>query len=169
MAWRKGCEEVANSKPLFLTIYTVVIVGIVVSSFYVFSAIYSSNPSAVQSSAWLSSISSEDTRVTDQTLNISRSAMVPIVPTPFSGAQNERPRSIWDVPPTNKRMPPLSDFRLTKALVQQRVKDNVVIVTFGNYAFMDFILTWVKQLRNLEVSNFLVGEQLCLSLVISVL
>jgi len=95
--------------------------------------------------------------------------MVPIVPTPFSGAQNERPRSIWDVPPTNKRMPPLSDFRLTKALVQQRVKDNVVIVTFGNYAFMDFILTWVKQLRNLEVSNFLVGEQLCLSLVISVL
>ncbi|QCD81833.1 arabinosyltransferase XEG113-like [Vigna unguiculata] len=157
MAWRKGCEEVANSKPLFLTIYTVVIVGIVVSSFYVFSAIYSSNPSAVQSSAWLSSISSEDTRVTDQTLNISRSAMVPIVPTPFSGAQNERPRSIWDVPPTNKRMPPLSDFRLTKALVQQRVKDNVVIVTFGNYAFMDFILTWVKQLRNLEVSNFLVG------------
>ena len=66
-------------------------------------------------------------------------------------------------------MPPLSDFRLTKALVQQRVKDNVVIVTFGNYAFMDFILTWVKQLRDLEVSNFLVGEQLCLSLVLSVL
>ncbi|XP_047178983.1 arabinosyltransferase XEG113-like isoform X3 [Vigna umbellata] len=158
MAWRKGCEEVANSKPLFLTIYTVVIVGIVVSSFYVFSSIYSSNPSAAQSSAWLSSISSEDTtRVTDQTQNVSRSATVPIVPTPFSGAQNERPRSIWDIPPTNKRMPPLSDFRLTKALVQQRVKDNVVIVTFGNYAFMDFILTWVKQLRNLEVSNFLVG------------
>lgn len=58
MAWRKGCEEVANSKPLFLTIYTVVIVGIVVSSFYVFSSIYSTNPSAAQSSAWLSSISS---------------------------------------------------------------------------------------------------------------
>ncbi|XP_047178982.1 arabinosyltransferase XEG113-like isoform X1 [Vigna umbellata] len=164
MAWRKGCEEVANSKPLFLTIYTVVIVGIVVSSFYVFSSIYSSNPSAAQSSAWLSSISIDNgfagedtTRVTDQTQNVSRSATVPIVPTPFSGAQNERPRSIWDIPPTNKRMPPLSDFRLTKALVQQRVKDNVVIVTFGNYAFMDFILTWVKQLRNLEVSNFLVG------------
>jgi len=58
MAWRKGCEEVANSKPLFLTIYTVVIIGIVVSSFYVFSAIYSSNPPASQSSAWLSSLSS---------------------------------------------------------------------------------------------------------------
>lgn len=58
MAWRKGCEEVANSKPLFLTIYTVVVIGIVVSSFYVFSAIYSSNPSAAQSSAWLSSLPS---------------------------------------------------------------------------------------------------------------
>ncbi|CAJ1941993.1 unnamed protein product [Sphenostylis stenocarpa] len=157
MAWRKGCEEVANSKPLFLTIYTVVIVGIVVSSFYVFSAIYSSNPPAAQSSAWLSSLSSEDTRASDQTLNVSRSEMVHTVPTPSSGPQDEWPRSIWDVPPTNKRMPPLKDFRLTKALIQQRVKDNVVIVTFGNYAFMDFILTWVKQLRDLEVSNFLVG------------
>lgn len=58
MAWRKGCEEVANSKPLFLTIYTVVIIGIVVSSFFVFSAIYSTNPPSAQSSAWLSSISS---------------------------------------------------------------------------------------------------------------
>jgi len=111
----------------------------------------------------------EDTRVTDQTLNVSRSPMVHFVPRSSSVAQNEWQRSIWDVPPTNKRMPPLSDFRLTKALVQQKVKDNVVIVTFGNYAFMDFILTWVKQLRDLEVSNFLVGEQLCLSLVLSVL
>ncbi|XLS89520.1 hypothetical protein HN51_065528 [Arachis hypogaea] len=55
MAWRNGCEEVAQSKPLFLTIYTVVIIGIVVSFFYVFSAIYSSNnllssPSTVSSS-----------------------------------------------------------------------------------------------------------------------
>lgn len=55
MAWRNGCEEVTQSKPLFLTIYTVVIIGIVVSSFYVFSAIYSSNTPASQSSAWLSS------------------------------------------------------------------------------------------------------------------
>ncbi|TKY58434.1 Reticulon protein [Spatholobus suberectus] len=83
--------------------------------------------------------------------------MVHTVPTPSPGPQNEWTRSIWDVPPPNKRMPPLKDFRLTKALVQQMVKDNVVIVTFGNYAFMDFILTWVKQLTDLGVSNFLVG------------
>ncbi|RZB60543.1 Arabinosyltransferase isoform B [Glycine soja] len=157
MAWRKGCEEVANSKPLFLTIYTVVIIGIVVSSFFVFSAIYSTNPPSAQSSAWLSSISSDETRVTDQTLKVSRSAAVLIVPTPSPGSQNEWPTSIWDDPPPNKKMPPLEDFRLTKKLVQQRVKDNAVIVTFGNYAFMDFILTWVKQLRDLGVSNFLVG------------
>jgi len=66
-------------------------------------------------------------------------------------------------------MPPLKDFRLTKELVRQRVKDNAIIVTFGNYAFMDFILTWVKQLTDLGVSNFLVGEHLCLSLVLSVI
>ncbi|KAK7262809.1 hypothetical protein RJT34_30390 [Clitoria ternatea] len=157
MAWKKGCEEVANSKPLFLTIYTVVIIGIVVSSFYVFSAIYTSNPSVTQSSAWLSPVSHEDASVMDQTPNVSQPARVHMVSTTSPRPQNEWPKSIWDVPPPNKRMPPLKDFRLTKALVEQRVKDNVVIVTFGNYAFMDFILTWVKQLTDLGVSNFLVG------------
>lgn len=43
-----ACEEVAYSRPLFLTIYTVVIIGIVVSSLYVFSAIHYS------SAAWSS-------------------------------------------------------------------------------------------------------------------
>lgn len=55
-------------------------------------------------------------------------------------------------------MPPLKKFRLTKELVQQRVKDNVIIVTFGNYAFMDFILTWVKHLTDLGLSNLLIGK-----------
>lgn len=61
-------------------------------------------------------------------------------------------------------MPPLKAFRLTKELVQQRVKDNVIIVTFGNYAFMDFILTWVKHLTDLGLSNLIVGEHTCLIL-----
>jgi len=69
-----------------------------------------------------------------------------------------RARPILDVPPRNKKIPPLEAFRLTKELIQKRVKDNIIIVTFGNYAFMDFILTWVQQLNDLEVSNFLVGE-----------
>ncbi|CAA6675161.1 unnamed protein product [Spirodela intermedia] len=55
-------------------------------------------------------------------------------------------------------MPPLESFRLTKEAAKHRVKDNVLIVTFGNYAFMDFILTWVKHLTDVNVSNLLVGN-----------
>lgn len=102
--------------------------------------------------------SAEDPHHIDQILNISQSEKVHAVSTPSPGKQNVWPSSVWEVPPSNKKMPPLKDFRLTKELVQQRVKDNVVIVTFGNYAFMDFILTWVKKLTDLEVSNLLVGE-----------
>nr|GMC47790.1 arabinosyltransferase XEG113 [Ipomoea batatas] len=54
-------------------------------------------------------------------------------------------------------MPSLETFRLTKELFQERVRDNVIIVTFGNYAFMDFILTWVKHLTDMDVDNLLVG------------
>ena len=65
---------------------------------------------------------------------------------------------IWVSPPKDKKMPPLEAFKLTKELFGERVKDNVIIVTFGNYAFMDFILTWVKHLTDLDLSNILVGE-----------
>lgn len=44
MALENPCQEAAKSKPLFVTIYATVIVGIIFSSFYVFSAIYSSEP-----------------------------------------------------------------------------------------------------------------------------
>lgn len=47
MAWNNPFQEVANSKPLFLTIYGTVIIGIIVSSFYVFSAIYSPDSTTV--------------------------------------------------------------------------------------------------------------------------
>jgi len=39
--WRNGFRDATNSKPLFVTIYATVIIGVLVSSFYVFSAIYS--------------------------------------------------------------------------------------------------------------------------------
>ncbi|KAK4262979.1 hypothetical protein QN277_028462 [Acacia crassicarpa] len=162
MAWRNACDDVAHSKPLFLTIYTTVIVGIVVSSLYVFSAIYSSKPAA-DTSSWLSSPSSfapgldEHQRFTDQTHNFSKPDIKHAVPNSAPGTPNKWARPIWEVPPQNEKMPPLKDFRLTKELVQQRVKDNIVIVTFGNYAFMDFILNWVKHLTDLGLSNVLVG------------
>ena len=67
-------------------------------------------------------------------------------------------KPIWEVPSKTKKIPPLESFRLTKELVEKRAKDNTIVVTFGNYAFMDFILTWVKQLTDLGVSNLLVGK-----------
>ncbi|KAL5099752.1 hypothetical protein RYX36_004079 [Vicia faba] len=145
-------EEVAYSRPLFLTIYTVVIVGIVVSSLYVFSAIHYSPTTS--SSAWSSfpPLSNDDSR-----LNISQSEVVRLVPSAYTETQNVSKKPVLDVPPRNTKMPPLEDFKLTKELVQQRVKDNIIIVTFGNYAFMDFILTWVKQLNDLGLSNYVVG------------
>ncbi|XP_027360591.1 arabinosyltransferase XEG113-like isoform X2 [Abrus precatorius] len=147
-----ACEEVAHSRPLFLTIYTVVIVGIVFSSLYIFSAIrYSStNPSA-----W--SLSNEDASPAEQMLNGSQSATANVVPPPPQEPRNVWTRPVLDAPPRNKKMPSLKAFQLTKELVQQRVKDNIIIVTFGNYAFMDFILTWVQQLNDLGLSNYLVG------------
>lgn len=102
--------------------------------------------------------SDEDVHLTEQTLNGSRLATGHAVPSVPPEARNVRTRPILDVPPRNKAMPPFEAFRLTKELIQKRVKDNIIIVTFGNHAFMDFILTWVQQLNDLEVSNYLVGE-----------
>lgn len=45
MGWGNPFKEVANSKPLFLAIYATVIFGILVSSFYVLSAVFSSSGS----------------------------------------------------------------------------------------------------------------------------
>ncbi|KAD5317306.1 hypothetical protein E3N88_17252 [Mikania micrantha] len=76
---------------------------------------------------------------------------------PASQAEVGKMKPIWQTPPPGSKMPPLETFRLTKELVQERVKDNVIVATFGNYAFMDFILTWVKHLTDLGVENLLVG------------
>ncbi|KAL8266865.1 hypothetical protein R6Q59_004209 [Mikania micrantha] len=66
-------------------------------------------------------------------------------------------KPIWEMPPPGSKMPLLETFRLTKEMVQERVKDNVIVATFGIYALMDFILTWVKHLTDLGVENLLVG------------
>ena len=95
-----------------------------------------------------------DSHPTESALNFSRSATVGLT----TGPQSVLMPPIWQVPSKTKKMPPLKAFQLTKELVQQRVKDNVIIVTFGNYAFMDFILTWVKHLTDLGLSNLLVGK-----------
>ncbi|KAL5708922.1 hypothetical protein ACHQM5_019665 [Ranunculus cassubicifolius] len=159
-------REMTNSKPLFVTVYAVVIVGVLFSSFYVFSAIYGTNnkPTAAAYTSWLSSpplppehAINENSTYRGQAQNTSHPATRVGGPDPLPEAPGTSTPVIWEVPARGTEMPPIETFRLTKALVERRVKDNTVIVTFGNYAFMDFILNWVKHLSDLGVSNLLVG------------
>lgn len=153
MTWENICQEVSKSKPLFVTVYATVIIGAIFSSFSVFSAISSNPPDARVSLSTSPSrgdsllVASNSSPSTD----LSSKSGFPVNP------QSTFLKPIWEPPPKTKKMPPLESFRLTKALVEKRVKDNVIIVTFGNYAFMDFILTWVKHLTDLGLSNLLVG------------
>ncbi|GMP95154.1 hypothetical protein CsSME_00044308 [Camellia sinensis var. sinensis] len=154
MGWRNQFQEIANSKPLFLTIYATVIIGILFSSFYVFSAVYSSSSSP----SWFPQVSSHvESSPRNQLPNSSQLTTVGVVLSPAPQSQNKLRKPIWEVPPSGSKMPPLKTFRLTKGLVQKRVKDNIIIMTFGNYAFMDFILTWVRHLTDLGLDNILVG------------
>ncbi|KAK9667670.1 hypothetical protein RND81_13G004000 [Saponaria officinalis] len=63
MVWRNPCEQVSKSKPLFLSIYATVIVGVFLSSIYVFSAVYSSKPPYSSISLSSSSPSAMDTKL----------------------------------------------------------------------------------------------------------
>ncbi|CAA2999332.1 arabinosyltransferase XEG113 [Olea europaea subsp. europaea] len=155
MGWSNPFRELANSKPLFLTIYATVIIGILVSSFYVFSAVFSSSGSF--SSVTFSTSTAPGPMPVNQPSNFSHIKGAGAVPELISQPQSKLLKPIWEVPPPGSKMPPLKSFKLTKELVQQRVKNNVVVVTFGNFAFMDFILTWVKHLTDLGVDNLLVG------------
>ncbi|CAI9274836.1 unnamed protein product [Lactuca saligna] len=154
MGWKNPFKDVANSKPLFLTVYGTVLIGIVFSAIYVFSAVYSPE-SAFSWSVSQHVAPSSPNQTFDSSspsLRVGGGVMAPM-PQPQNGKRNP----IWKPPPSDSKMPPLETFRLTKELVQERVKDNVIIATFGNYAFMDFILTWVKHLTDLGVENLLVG------------
>ncbi|WOG85716.1 hypothetical protein DCAR_0104908 [Daucus carota subsp. sativus] len=153
MAWNNPFQEVANSKPLFLTIYGTVIIGIIVSSFYVFSAIYSPNSTTI----WQSSPPANSSPLLDHNINASYRTTGGKMLEPKPQPVKNMSRPLMEVPPSGSKMPPLEYFKLTKELVEKRVKDNVIVVTFGNYAFMDFILTWVKHLTDLHVDNILVG------------
>lgn len=153
MAWNNPFQEVANSKPLFLTIYGTVIIGIILSSFYVFSAIYSPDSTTI----WQSSPPASGSPPLDHNINASYPTTVVATLEPKPQPLKNMPRPFMEVAPPGSKMPPLENFRLTKELVEKRVKDNVIVVTFGNYAFMDFILTWVKHLTDLHVDNILVG------------
>ncbi|CAD6341781.1 unnamed protein product [Miscanthus lutarioriparius] len=103
-------------------------------------------------------------------LSSSSSLSAPTLPLPaaaIAGANLSAPtpaqpetmynRPIWKPPPRRARMPSPRAFRLTRDMVAARARDGVIVVTFGNYAFLDFILTWGRHLTDLGVDNLLVG------------
>lgn len=152
MGWKNPFKDVTNSKPLFLTVYGTVLVGVVFSAIYVFSAVYSPDSAFSWNQSQRLGPSSPNQTFDSSSLRVGGGVMAP-TPQPQIG----KLAPIWKSPPAGSKMPPLETFRLTKELVQERVKDNVIVATFGNYAFMDFILTWVKHLTDLGVENLLVG------------
>ncbi|KAL6501821.1 hypothetical protein OROGR_026954 [Orobanche gracilis] len=163
MVWSNPLKEVAASKPLFLTIYVTVIIGILVSSVYVFSAVFSS-PNSVSSPRFFSTSASRGDDVVEasspsfnQVSNSSHQAVPGVAPDSTSQTEKAHMVPIWKAPPPGSKLPPLETFQLSMELVQQRVKDNVIVVTFGNFAFMDFILTWVKHLSDMGIDNLFVG------------
>ena len=50
------------------------------------------------------------------------------------------------------------DNQLTAELVRQYAIDNVVMVTWANHHYHDFVRNWVLNVRKCDVSNFLVGS-----------
>ncbi|XP_077234770.1 arabinosyltransferase XEG113-like [Tasmannia lanceolata] len=158
-------ELLSNKKLLFLAVFTTVLVGVVFSTIvYVFSAVSMDRP--INSGTWFSSphvdsIQMEHAPIFPYTSTETgvNSSLNPkdSVPVPPSQPQSIWTRPIWDSPPAGTNMPHSKAFQLTKEMVTSRVKDNVIVVTFGNYAFLDFILNWVKHLTDLGVFNLLVG------------
>ncbi|GBG80380.1 hypothetical protein CBR_g30748 [Chara braunii] len=66
-------------------------------------------------------------------------------------------RPIWDAPDPSQPLPDTKKFGLTKALVESRARDNVIVVSFANNAFFDFAVSWVRHLTDLGLDNVLVG------------
>lgn len=143
-----ACGDFSSSKPLFMAVYATVALGIILSSLFIFSALYSSPNKSVGS--LLFSPFSKAPRPQQHESNAS------LISNPSLEQESKFTGGIWEVPAGDK-MPDLKEFRLTKEMVERRTMDNVIIVTFGNYAFMDFVLTWVGHLTDLNVFNLLVG------------
>ncbi|XP_078445651.1 arabinosyltransferase XEG113-like isoform X2 [Wolffia australiana] len=157
-------EPGSFGKPLFLAIYAAIAVGIVFSGIFILSSFYSAGfySDVLSRSSPRTSTGVSAGFVDPLGQNVSSAGFSAPPGSRRSGARpakvkNVWERDIWDAPPTGSKMPPLESFRLTKELVQHRVKDNVLIVTLGNYGFMEFILNWVKHLTDLNVTNLLVG------------
>lgn len=66
-------------------------------------------------------------------------------------------RPIWEKPPQDAPTPKKEEFALRREMVEFRASNNVIVVTFANFAFMDFVTNWVRHLTEEGVFNILVG------------
>ncbi|KAG8097557.1 hypothetical protein GUJ93_ZPchr0013g35291 [Zizania palustris] len=135
-----------STKPVFVGIYGAVIGGFAVSALFFLLSSFSSlaappRPLQVAGAAGVS---------------VGGANLSSVLSTP-SQPETMYNRPIWKPPPRGDRMPPQRAFRLTREMVSARARGGVIVVTFGNYAFLDFILTWVRHLTDLGVENLLVG------------
>ncbi|KAL2525346.1 xyloglucanase [Abeliophyllum distichum] len=114
MGWSNPFKEVASSKPLFLTIYAAVIIGILVSSFYVFSAVFSSSGSFSSVTFSTSAVPDAGPTPLDRPSNLSHVKEEGAVPEPTSRPQSKLLKPIWEVPTPGSKMPPLKELSTDK-------------------------------------------------------
>uniref|UniRef100_A0A0D6QZ75 Nucleotide-diphospho-sugar transferase domain-containing protein n=1 Tax=Araucaria cunninghamii TaxID=56994 RepID=A0A0D6QZ75_ARACU len=148
-------QESSKMKPVFIAIQISVVVGTLITMIYLGKPVYWEIMARTRDQVNQTFYSSR--AYTEENSAFLNSSM----PAP-SGIKKPSVRSvwkkpIWQTPAVGSKMPSSKSFILTKEMIGYRAKDNVIIVTFGNYAFMDFIVTWVKHLTDLGVSNILVG------------
>nr|CAB3494077.1 unnamed protein product [Digitaria exilis] len=140
-AWCSGGE---STKPIFVGIYGAVLGGFAVSAlFFLLSS--------------FSSLSAPPLPLPTTALSTAAAAANLSGPTPPAQPETMYNRPIWKPPPRGSRMPSPRAFRLTRDMVAARARGGVIVVTFGNYAFLDFILTWARHLTDLGVDSLLVG------------
>nr|CAB3499050.1 unnamed protein product [Digitaria exilis] len=137
-AWCSGGE---STKPIFVGIYGAVLGGFAVSALFFLLSSFSSLSAPP--------LPLPTTALSTAAANLSG-------PTP-SQPETMYNCPIWKPPPRGSRMPSPRAFRLTRDMVAARARGGVIVVTFGNYAFLDFILTWARHLTDLGVDNLLVG------------
>ncbi|URE30576.1 Nucleotide-diphospho-sugar transferase [Musa troglodytarum] len=156
------CNPLPEGKTVFLAIYAAVVAGIIFSTLVILSSVYTSSPAAsagdggngkplhLAGTSLFSSSSPPSTSTPPPSPIVTRTPRLQREPLDMFT------RAIWDVP-VDSKMPDLKSFLLTKEMLKHHAKDNIIIVTFGNYAFLDFVLNWVKHLTDLNIFNILVG------------
>ncbi|KAI5083262.1 hypothetical protein GOP47_0003005 [Adiantum capillus-veneris] len=145
-------------KPILITVQVGVVVSVFVFSYFLGAPVYWEIVSRVNSYSSSAVPSSKGNYKHNHTDNYAQKPK-DSYKEGFSSADFDTflQKPIWERPPPHSTMPPPEVFALTKQMVASRAKKKVIVVTFANHAFLDFVLTWVKHLTDLNVFNLLVG------------